>query len=163
MQKPNTTRGTLERRRTCGFFLPVLSAGSSGPRGVPRALGLVPLAHRLKSLRRKCAARTPEHVIKAEPQMSFTDFDANAKQQARPTGPGFGLLKTTLLYTQTLLCRRGLRHVSLERLVSLFGEIGIKLADLGRLRDEAFVGRLGVVGLDLDGLVDRLGAEKLFQ
>jgi hypothetical protein len=35
----NTARGTLERRRTCGFT--GTFRGSSGPCGVPRALGLV--------------------------------------------------------------------------------------------------------------------------
>ena len=46
--------------------------------------------------------------------------------------------------------------MGLERLVSLLGEVGIQLAEPARLRNEALVGGLGVVGLDLDRLVERL-------
>src|SRR5665213_99567 len=75
---------------------------------------------------------------------------------------GLCVLRTTLLYMQTLLRRRGLHRESLERLVGLLGEIGIELAHLGRLGDEALIGRLRVVGLDLDCLVERFGAQQLF-
>src|SRR5262249_49133571 len=57
---------------------------------------------------------------------------------------GLCLRNATLLNGPPLLRRRNLRHVGLERLVGLLGEVGIDLTDLGRLGDEALVGRLGV-------------------
>src|SRR6476659_3527815 len=74
---------------------------------------------------------------------------------------GLCVLKTTLLYTQSLLRRSGLRDIGLERLVGFLGEIGIELADLGRLRDKALVGRLRIVGLDFNRLLERLHAQQL--
>src|SRR5215204_4927670 len=50
---------------------------------------------------------------------------------------------------------------TLVRLEGLLREARIELAELGRLRDEALVGRLDEVGLDLDRLVERLGADEL--
>src|SRR2546423_15520114 len=63
---------------------------------------------------------------------------------------GLCVLRTTLLYMQSLLRRGGLRDIGLERLVGLLGEIGVELAHLGRLRDKALVGRLRLVGPDLN-------------
>ena len=76
-------------------------------------------------------------------------------------GPGSDYSEQTLLYRRSLTSPARPYGVSLERLVGLLGEIGIELADLGRLGDEALVGGLRVVGLDLDRLVERLGAEQL--
>src|SRR5215207_4674979 len=50
---------------------------------------------------------------------------------------------------------------TLVRLEGLLREARIELAELGRLRDEALVGRLDEVGLDL--LVERLGADELLE
>jgi hypothetical protein len=55
----------------------------------------------------------------------------------------------------------GLGDGHFKRLEGFLGEIGVEFADLGRLGDEAFIGGLGVGGLDLDRLVERLGAEQL--
>src|SRR6185312_14835530 len=41
------------------------------------------------------------------------------------------------------------------------GEIGIELAELGSLGDEALIGALGELGLHFDRLVERLDAEQL--
>src|SRR5215475_11827041 len=59
-----------------------------------------------------------------------------------------------------LLYRGDLPELALERLVGLPGEVGIKLAELGRLRHKALVGALGVVGLHLDRLFERLRANE---
>src|ERR1700688_2799051 len=53
------------------------------------------------------------------------------------------------------------RDRGFDRLIGLLGEVGIELADLGRLGDEAFVSGLEVVALHFDGLVEGLGAEQL--
>src|SRR5450759_2272425 len=93
-------------------------------------------------------------------------------QKARPNEPGFFLdAYATLhdgystlyatLYADSELLR--LRHQGLERLVGLLGEIGIEFADLGGLGYEALIGGLGVFGLHLDRLLERLDAEQLFQ
>src|SRR4051812_9953642 len=79
-----------------------------------------------------------------------------AQQKARPRG------RASYQSLAGELLRRSL-GVSLERLVGLLGEIGIELADLGRLGDEALIGGLGVVDLDLEGLVERLNAHHLLQ
>ena len=50
-----------------------------------------------------------------------------------------------------------------ERLVGFLGEIGVQLTELGRFGDEAFVCRLGVLGLHFDRLVQRLDAEQLLE
>src|ERR1700687_4734724 len=84
------------------------------------------------------------------------------RQNKKPGQAGRALLTQLNTSRTKLLARRGLRDISLERLIGLLGEIGIELADLGRLRDETLVGRLGVVGLDLNRLLDRLHAEELF-
>src|SRR6266508_2518224 len=55
----------------------------------------------------------------------------------------------------------GAAEIALEGLVGLLREIGIELADTGRARDEALIGGLGVVALDLDRLLERLDAEQL--
>src|SRR5215218_3145671 len=52
---------------------------------------------------------------------------------------------------------------TLVRLEGLLREARIELAELGRLRDEALVGRLDEVGLDLDRLVERLRADELLE
>src|SRR5262249_20101662 len=59
-----------------------------------------------------------------------------------------------------LLHRGDFPELALERLVGLPGEVGIKLAELGRLRHEALIGALGVVGLHLDRLFERLRANE---
>ena len=57
-------------------------------------------------------------------------------QKQSPAGqPGFSFTPDAT----SLLDRRDLAEVALERLVSLLGEIGIELAELGRFGDKAFV------------------------
>src|SRR5436190_24277942 len=60
-----------------------------------------------------------------------------------------------------LLRRSGLRDVGLERLVGFLGEISVELAHLGGLRDKALVGRLRIVSLDLNRLLERLHTQQL--
>ena len=57
----------------------------------------------------------------------------------------------------------GFRHDGFERLVRFLGQSGVHFTDLGRLGDETFVRGLGVFGLQLDGLLDRLDAEQLLE
>src|SRR5262245_62528737 len=52
--------------------------------------------------------------------------------------------------SDALLHRGDFPELALERLVGLPGEVGIKLAELGRLRHKALIRALGVVGLHLD-------------
>src|SRR5262245_17067338 len=59
-----------------------------------------------------------------------------------------------------LLHRGDLPELALERLVGLPGEVGIKLAELGRFRHKALIGALGIVGLHLDRLFERLRANE---
>src|SRR5947207_2958268 len=61
----------------------------------------------------------------------------------------------------TLPSARDLAELAFERLVSLARKIGIELAELGGLGDEAFIGALHVVALHLKGLLERLGADEL--
>src|SRR6476659_1774240 len=82
-----------------------------------------------------------------------------AKQKARPTGPGLLVSREP----GELLRRRDFRDEAFERLVGLLREVGVELAELGRLRDEAFVGALHVFALHLDRLLQRLGAEQLLE
>ena len=57
-------------------------------------------------------------------------------QKQSPAGqPGFSFTPDAT----SLLDRRDLAEVALERLVSLLGEIGIELAELGRFGDKAFI------------------------
>src|SRR6266567_821618 len=59
------------------------------------------------------------------------------------------------------LLRRGhLAELRLERLVSLSGEVGVKLAELGRLRHEALIRASRIVALHLDRLFERLRADQ---
>src|SRR5262249_38462621 len=54
-----------------------------------------------------------------------------------------------------------LGDTGLERPVGLLSKTGIKLAELGRPDDELLVGRLDIVALHLDRLIERLRAEQL--
>lgn len=63
---------------------------------------------------------------------------------------------------ETRLLGRSLGVNGLDRLESLLGELRIELADLGRFRDKGLIGGLGELGLNLDGGLDILGAEQLF-
>src|SRR5215208_5117958 len=54
----NSARGTLVRRRTCGFLSPVLSAGPLDLAASRAPSDLFPLAYRLKSVGSRCATRT---------------------------------------------------------------------------------------------------------
>ena len=99
--------------------------------------------------------RTGDAQNKSPAKWAGLSFDATQLTQRHPG-------RISPLKTETgLLGRSSLADVGFERLVGLLGEIGIKLAELGRLGDEAFIGGLGVVGLDLDRLVERLGADEL--
>src|SRR5262249_49828252 len=61
------------------------------------------------------------------------------------------------------LLRRRLVDAGLERLVGLLRHARVELADLGRLRYELLVGRLEIVALHFDRVVNRLGAEQLLR
>jgi len=54
----NSARGTLVRRRTCGFLSPVLSAGPLDLAASRAPSDLFPLAYRLKSVGSRCPTRT---------------------------------------------------------------------------------------------------------
>src|ERR1700730_12714414 len=51
--------------------------------------------------------------------------------------------------------------MALERLVGFLGEVGIKLAELGRLGDKALIGALDVIALHLERLLQRFRADEL--
>src|SRR5580698_3839830 len=59
--------------------------------------------------------------------------------------------------------RLHLGNRALDRLEGFLGEVGIKLADLARLGDKAFISDLGIFRLDLNRVVERLGADKLLE
>src|SRR6185312_12398466 len=48
-------------------------------------------------------------------------------------------------------------------LIGVLGQADIHLTELGHLRDVGVVGLLGILGLDLDGLLDRLRADQLLE
>jgi hypothetical protein len=50
-----------------------------------------------------------------------------------------------------------------NRLERVLGERRVEFADLGALRDESFIGRLGIFALRLEGGVDGLRADDLFE
>src|SRR4249919_3928236 len=89
------------------------------------------------------------------------------KQKARLIEPG--LLYATLptrnstQLNSTQLNSFRLCEQRLERLVGFLGEIGIELTDLRSLGHKPLIGGLGVLGLNLDRLVERLHAEKLLE
>src|SRR5215467_5750577 len=62
--------------------------------------------------------------------------------------------------SDALLHRGDFPELALERLVGLPGEVGIKLAELGRFRHKALIRALGVIGLHLDRLFERLRADE---
>src|SRR5262249_69964 len=81
------------------------------------------------------------------------------KNKARLMRPASSLVNYAAY--EALLHRRDFPELALERLISLPGEVGIKFAQLGRLRHEGLVRALGVVGLHLDRLFERLRANEL--
>ena len=77
---------------------------------------------------------------------------ASCKNKARHVRPGSSLVSCAGY--DALLHRRDFSELALERLISLPGEVGIKLAQLGRLRHEGLIGALGIVGLHFDRLFE---------
>src|SRR5215470_5127941 len=113
----------------------------------------VTLAAKFVQKNARTRSRTPPQ--RACPQHRYRNVSGqNAKGPAH--APGLGIPHRT----PVLLGRRNLGQVALERLVRLLGDVGIELADLGRLGDKAFVRGLHVVGLHLDRLFQRLGAHQ---
>src|SRR4029079_17123531 len=94
-----------------------------------------------------CATLAPPHPPPVTSCRAGADTIAETKKPGREAG-------LVSISASELLRRRSLDHVRLERLVGLLGEIGIELADLGRLGHEAFVSGLGVVSLDFERLVE---------
>src|SRR5438067_6433582 len=80
---------------------------------------------------------------------------AHAQSPAARPGSGCAIERDALLH------RCYFAELALEGLVSLLGEIGIKLAQLSGLGDEAFVGASEVVALHLEGLFQRFRADQL--
>src|SRR5262249_47482979 len=79
----------------------------------------------------------------------------SCKNKARLVRPG-----SSSAPKRRLLRRGDFPELALERLVGLPGEVGIKLAELGRFRHKALIRALGVVGLHLDRLFERLRADE---
>src|SRR5262249_35089557 len=86
----------------------------------------------------------------------------SVKTKARPKRPGLAGTGAWRRDESLRLLRRRLGEITFERLVGFLGEVGVELAELAAARDEAFVGALEEGGLDLDRLLQRLGAEQLF-
>src|SRR6185312_14052863 len=95
--------------------------GARGSVGPPASRAPLDFSRRLRphNSGAKRAARTMEAALQTE--LKRPDVRA-AKSPANRAG--LCLLRTTLLYKQTLLRRRGLHRERLERLVGLLGEIG---------------------------------------
>src|SRR5579863_5610742 len=93
--------------------------------------------------------------------MRAAPYDAAAETVAVAATGRFG----RLLRNRADAARRGLNlgNRGLDRLESFLRDVGVKLADLRRLRHKAFVGDLRIFRLDPDRVVERLGAKKLLK
>ena len=98
--------------------------------------------------------RTKEGPALPGPRNLMRDCGENIPPQ--PLAPPY-LEATALLGGDDL----GLSEHRLVGLHGVLGEVRVELADLRSVSDEAFVGGLEVLGLDLDGLVEGLGGDEL--
>src|SRR5262249_52646597 len=94
--------------------------------------------------RKTCSSRRRQRSVRRR-SIATAREQASCKNKARLVRPGSSLVNYAEY--EALLHRSDFPELALERLISLPGEVGIKLAQLGRLRHEGLVRALGVVGL----------------
>src|SRR5262249_8242568 len=143
LQNPWPVGGGSIDRLKCGQF----GANSS------ETCGFLPQRfkrHALAKRRHREDAITPPPAITGRRTIAASREQASYKNKARLVRPGSSLV--SYAEYDALFRRRDFPELALERLIGLPGEVGIKLAQLGRLRHEGLIRALGIVGLHLDRL-----------